>query len=76
MDREEARVHAINLKELLRAIEREAIENAMRATNGNCARAAKLLGMGRTTLIERRRSLGMPIAPPNMKEETDRWELP
>jgi DNA-binding NtrC family response regulator len=46
-------------------LERRAIENALRATKGNMGRAAKLLGLGRTTLYRRLAGLGMPLEETN-----------
>lgn len=43
----------------LATLERRAIENALRATRGNMGRAAKLLGLGRTTLYRRLAGLGI-----------------
>ncbi len=45
----------------LAELERRAIENALRATKGNMGRAAKLLGLGRTTLYRRLAGLGIPF---------------
>lgn len=69
----------INLKELLEAFEKEAIIAALKATNGNCARAAELLGMKRPTLVEKRRKYNLPMGRPGLREiETDeqKWNLP
>lgn len=51
----------VSLPELLAMIEKEYVEEALSRTEGNQTEAAKLLGMGRTTLIEkmRRRAAGV-----------------
>lgn len=45
------------MKEIFVKIERECYEMALKETLGNKAKAARLLGVGRTTLIERVKSL-------------------
>ncbi|MGI9235285.1 MAG: helix-turn-helix domain-containing protein, partial [Woeseiaceae bacterium] len=42
-----------NLKESLQSLERGLIEQAMQASNGVVAKAARLLNMRRTTLVEK-----------------------
>lgn len=37
------------------------IQKALEETLGNCTEAAKLLKIKRTTLVEKRRGLGLPI---------------
>jgi transcriptional regulator of acetoin/glycerol metabolism len=44
----------------LRELERQAIERALRQTNGSVAQAAKLLGIGRATLYRRLATLELP----------------
>lgn len=43
----------INLPEILRAIQIEAIKRALEASRGNVAHAASLLGIGRTALYQK-----------------------
>jgi DNA-binding NtrC family response regulator len=50
--------------------EKALIEHAVTATNGNHKAAAKMLGMNRTTLVEVRRRLGLPVLPATKKKET------
>lgn len=69
----------IDLKALLEAFEREAIIAALKHTGGNCSQAAKLLGMNRTALIEKRRKYNMPMGKGYLRErQTDEkeWNLP
>lgn len=51
----------VTLSDLLAVIEREYVEEALAKSDGNQTEAAKLLGMGRTTLVEkmRRRASGV-----------------
>jgi sigma-54 specific flagellar transcriptional regulator A len=51
----------VSLSDLLAMIEREYVEEALAKSDGNQTEAAKLLGMGRTTLVEkmRRRASGV-----------------
>ncbi|MDX1515260.1 MAG: sigma-54 dependent transcriptional regulator [Woeseiaceae bacterium] len=49
----------INLKEHLAAIERDMIERALAESGGVVQHAAKLLGIGRTTLVEKIRRYGI-----------------
>jgi transcriptional regulator of acetoin/glycerol metabolism len=44
---------------LMESAERDAIIRALEATDGNKSEAAKLLGVGRTTLYRRLRQLGL-----------------
>lgn len=45
----------------LEKVEREAVELALGKTRGNCAAAADLLNIGRTSLVEKRRRYGMKM---------------
>lgn len=56
----------INLRAELFAIESRLIDAALRATSGNKLRASKLLGLERTSLVEklRKRGLIQPKKPP------------
>jgi two-component system response regulator AtoC len=49
----------VALVQLLAAIERHYIEEAMRQASGNKNRAAILLGLNRTTLVEKLKRLGL-----------------
>ena len=48
----------VDLKELLERIEQEMVKQALERTSGNRTRAAALLGLNRTTLVEKLRKLG------------------
>jgi DNA-binding NtrC family response regulator len=48
-----------NLKEYLLGVERQCVEVALEKANGNKTYAAELLGVNRTTLIEKCRRLGL-----------------
>lgn len=50
-----------NLEKYLCNIESAAIETALAVTNGNLARAAKILGIKRTTLSERCKRIGIDV---------------
>ena len=50
----------LDLKEHINQIEQSLIRQALEESNGIVAHAAKLLNMGRTTLVEKMRKLGMP----------------
>jgi len=55
----------INLKEYLGSLEKQMIERALKEANGVVQHAAKSLGIGRTTLIEKmRRRIGLSLAGP------------
>jgi sigma-54 specific flagellar transcriptional regulator A len=49
----------VSLKTLLAGIERQYIEQALARTHGVVSQAARLLGLGRTTLLEKMRKLHM-----------------
>lgn len=49
----------------LTKVEREFVVEALRQTGGVKARAALLLGINRTTLVEKMRKFGMPLNPSN-----------
>lgn len=51
--REQPIPNDFSLTDFLRSVERQAIQQAMKQTGSNVARAAKLLGLPRTTLISR-----------------------
>ncbi len=53
---------ALNIAEVLRAKERELVENALRAEGGIQARAARRLGVSRANLNYRIQKLGIVIA--------------
>ena len=59
----------INLLEEVKKFEKRWIAKALAETQGNCAAAAKLLGMKRTHLIEKRRKYGFPMKPKPVKKE-------
>ena len=46
-------------------IERELVKETMNRTNNICNKAAKLLGVRRCTLVEKRKRLGLPVANKN-----------
>lgn len=52
----------IELKKFLENIERSFIQQALEKTNGVKNKAAKLLGLNRTTLIEKMKKLGMDLS--------------
>jgi DNA-binding NtrC family response regulator len=52
----------IDLPALVSRIERDLIQRALARTSGNRADAARLLGLKRTTLVEKLRRLGEPVA--------------
>lgn len=62
---------AIILPELLEELERLAITCALSYCHGNFAAAARVLGVKRTTLVEMRRRLGLPIKPPRAMSAGD-----
>jgi DNA-binding NtrC family response regulator len=47
----------LNLRAAVDAVERQMIEEALERTGGNRAEAAALLGLNRTTLVEKLRKL-------------------
>lgn len=49
------------LKKELAALERSLILHALSCTDDNCNQAADLLGINRTTLVEKRKKLGLPL---------------
>lgn len=49
----------MSLKQALLKIEKQVISEALRICNGNCADAAHILGMKRTTLVAKRRRHGL-----------------
>ncbi len=51
------------LDDRIAALEREAIRDALEASNGVVSQAARLLGIKRTTLAERMRRLGLRVLP-------------
>lgn len=63
-----------SLKQMLQDVERTLITEALEVCRYNTAEAALLLGIGRTSLVERRRRLGMPLGSVgrNTAEERDR----
>jgi sigma-54 specific flagellar transcriptional regulator A len=52
----------IDLRAHLTQIERRLIEQALERSNGTVAHAARLLGLRRTTLVEKLRKLGLASA--------------
>src|SRR5512139_2088917 len=52
----------VDLPALVSRIERDLIQRALARTSGNRADAARLLGLKRTTLVEKLRRLGEPVA--------------
>ena len=48
----------VDLPALISSIERELIERSLERTRGNKGRAAQLLGLKRTTLVEKLKRLG------------------
>jgi sigma-54 specific flagellar transcriptional regulator A len=49
--------NGFDLKDLLERVEQHFVKQALRKTNGVVAQAAKLLGLGRTTLVEKLRKI-------------------
>jgi sigma-54 specific flagellar transcriptional regulator A len=49
----------LDLREHLLTIERQLIEQALQRSRGTVAKAARLLNLRRTTLVEKMRKLGM-----------------
>jgi DNA-binding NtrC family response regulator len=58
----------VDLKAMLRAFELQYIQKALKASNGVKARAAKLLGMKRSCLVERMRRHSLPLNLSNRKK--------
>lgn len=58
----------INLKKVLHETERDFIEVALYVSSGNKASAARLLGMNRTTLVERMRAHKMKLNKPTRRK--------
>jgi sigma-54 specific flagellar transcriptional regulator A len=52
----------IDLRAHLTQIERRLVEQALERSNGTVAHAARLLGLRRTTLVEKLRKLGLATA--------------
>ena len=52
----------LGLKDLLAAYERDLLRSALEASGGNQSRAAKILGVLPTTLLEKMKRLGIPTA--------------
>lgn len=52
-----------DLKKFVNRIERRLVVIAMEEAKGNCCHAAKILGLGRTTLVEKRRKFRMGLNP-------------
>lgn len=46
---------SLNLREAIDRVERELIDQALKRSNGNRTEAAALLGLNRTTLVEKLR---------------------
>jgi sigma-54 specific flagellar transcriptional regulator A len=51
--------HEFDLRNYLESLEQRLIERAMRAANGTVAQAARLLGLRRTTLVEKLRKYSL-----------------
>jgi DNA-binding NtrC family response regulator len=51
----------LNFDEVVRRMERTILEQALRKTGGNKARAAEMLGMKRTTLLAKLKTLSEPL---------------
>ena len=60
----------LDLKQYVSDIERVMIEQALKVSNGVVAHAAQLLGLRRTTLVEKMRRFGMhePAEPAAVRE--------
>ena len=56
----EGELPRINLYEAMRSVEMAAINKALTQANGNKARAASMLGINRTTLVEKIRRMKVP----------------
>lgn len=52
--------HGLSLDSHLQHLERSLIEQALERSAGNRAEAARLLGLNRTTLVERLKRFGRP----------------
>lgn len=52
--------YGLSLPSYMEQLERSLTEQALERTEGNRARAARLLGINRTTLVERLKRLGAP----------------
>lgn len=61
-----------NLKTVMQAIEKSAIIDALDDTIGNRTKAAKLLGINRTTLIMKMKKLNITAL--NFQEDTTQFE--
>lgn len=62
----------MNLRLVMKDLEDRMIREAMRRTGGVKAEAARLLGINRTTLVEKCRRLGMLIHEPQPKKTVTR----
>jgi DNA-binding NtrC family response regulator len=54
----------VDLVDAIESLEKAITLDALARTQGNCAQAAKLLGVNRTTLVQRRKKYGFPLAIP------------
>src|SRR5690606_8622124 len=62
----------LSLKETLDRLERDYIREALTRANGNRAQAASLLGLNRTTLVEKLRRMSEASPPPGaLRRRTD-----
>jgi DNA-binding NtrC family response regulator len=62
----------VDLAQLLRGVEAQYIEAALAATGGNRQAAADLLGLKRTTLVEKlRRGLGAAVSEPELSQDVE-----
>ena len=63
---------SLDLRSRLLAYERHLISAALARTGGNQRRAARLLGILPTTLHEKRKRLGLRVAPPAVAPDAPR----
>lgn len=55
----------VNLPEMMSTLEDDMIKRALQATGGNKQRASQMLGLNRTTLIEKMKKRGIPLSFPH-----------
>jgi DNA-binding NtrC family response regulator len=63
LDKVALRTRSPGLREGLAAVEREAVEQALLRSGGSVSRAARELGIARSTLRDRMKALGLPKSP-------------